>query len=347
MDKDHFILTPGNHDIQKSTIDEILEAGFHSEITNREKLNQFIDDLPSRSHYFSRLENFHKFKETLESTHRLTSTVLYSTYTFDLHGTTIGVASLNSSWRASGKGERFDHGKLLLGERQIDHAAKEISGCDIRVAAIHHPFEWLADFDMLDTRLRALAEFDLLLFGHNHKAYSEVVQSTGGTAVINNCGCLYGSREYHNGYTVITYNMDNNNVRILYRTYFDSRRKFDTGIDVTAEGGFEFSYDRGARVPYDKGTLPVIAAFNKIVIDHANKLLVTARTDSIAPKDLRQIFVEPPLSDKPEKEGELEFAMDPGARLGSYIRPRDIIDSARNCVIVGKKESGKTTLLRW
>lgn len=347
IDKDYFLIAPGNHDIQVSKIDEIQEAGFNVTIKDRDRLNQFLDDMANRHQYFARLENFNKLKGQIETRYKISSNILYSTYKFDLRGTSVGVACLNSSWRASGKPENFDHGRLLIGERQIDRAVKDITGCDLKVAITHHPFEWLDPFDGLNCRGRTFTEFDLLLLGHNHNPNPELVQTSTGGAIISNCGSLYASREYYNGYSIIIYDLDKSEFRVMLRTYFDQRREFDKAINYTAEGEYKFPYNPKTKKPYDKSALPVIAALGKQLLEHANQALLMATTDSLAPKDFRQIFVEPPLSKKSEHEHMLSLTKtkEGAARSKTYIHVKELISSAKNYLIVGKKESGKTTLL--
>ena len=57
----------------------------------------------------------------------------------------MAVLGLNSAWLARGGDE--DRLKLALGERQVRAALDDALDADLRLALLHHPFDWLRDFD--------------------------------------------------------------------------------------------------------------------------------------------------------------------------------------------------------
>jgi len=63
------------------------------------------------------------------------------TYVQMVRGFEIGIACLNSAWRCSGEKDK-DHGRLFLTHDQVNVAADALDKCVLRVALIHHPFDW-------------------------------------------------------------------------------------------------------------------------------------------------------------------------------------------------------------
>src|SRR5215471_12437383 len=100
-------------------------------------------------------------------------TPFVSVYQFTIADKRIGFACLNSAWRATGEPKDVDKGNLVLGERAIDQAIEKLKDSDIKIAVFHHPMVWLQDADQAAVESRLHAEFDILTFGHLHKASPE------------------------------------------------------------------------------------------------------------------------------------------------------------------------------
>lgn len=237
LDEDDFFIAPGNHDIQRSAIDEILEEGLKATLTGRESLNSFFDkEKKIDFEHIERLDHFNDFKKRFKTDHTVTSNKLFSTYVIGKKGINIGIACLNSCWRATGKGEGHDYGKLLMGERQIDACLKDIKECGIKIAQYHHPLDWLTGYDQGDAKKRLSSEFDLLFCGHLHDANLALVQSFSNKAVLSQGGSLNEGRPYYNGYSVLSLDVPKGVGTIYLRYYFDDRRAFDKAINKCEEG---------------------------------------------------------------------------------------------------------------
>ena len=167
LDRDFLVITPGNHDIQRDDIDEIVEKGLASSLVDKPSLNKFLDKNLAKDFYFSRLEKFNKFKNGINSKFCSNNNILYSSYIFNIKGKVIGVSNLNSAWRATGKPNDQDYGKLLIGERQIDCSLKSIQNTDIKIAIAHHPVNSLSEFERLDLKRTLLSKFDFLFLLRN------------------------------------------------------------------------------------------------------------------------------------------------------------------------------------
>jgi predicted MPP superfamily phosphohydrolase/energy-coupling factor transporter ATP-binding protein EcfA2 len=342
-DYDDFLIVPGNHDIDINEIDNFLEIGLENALKDNKIINDLIDNIEKHENVFYRLKNFYKFRKKLGSKNIKFSNNLFSIYKIEKNKKKIGVALFNSSWRATGKPNNYDYGKLLLGERQIDNALDELKDADLKIASMHHPFEWMNEIERNKIKIRTLSEFNFLFVGHNHFSEQMNVESSDGSIFINNGGCLYNSRDYNNGYSILKYDFENNKCHIYYRTYNDRQRKFIKGEDVYENGEKEFFLDQKAKIKNKINFINTIDSLNKIILEHSNKLLLPSFTDSAAPKNLKEIFVDPPLYTQSEDTNNAEETTSKKA-----IQIKDIISSPEKIIfLIGKKESGKTTLLNY
>lgn len=344
LTKDRLFLVPGNHDIQKNAIAEYIEVGLRETLNNETNVNKFIDELEQNQMCFQLFTNYFGLLQNNLNNHLISSNILYSTHELHLKGLKIGIACLNSSWRATGKSDNFDHGKLLLGERQIDLSIKDIQSANLKIAVIHHPMEWINPFEANTIKRRLYHEFDMILFGHNHDLNPELIDSSNSTVLISNSGSIYQTRKYYNGYSIIKYNNQTNKGVVYLRSYFDKRRKFDKAIDHVDGGSIEFQLQKkkgSTLIPYvDKSN------FERVIIRDANDSLLTSSLATNAPRNILDLFVTPPLSNKSERTKQREIVNEKDSEKNIF-EFEDLIQTKDNFLLVGCKESGKTTLLKY
>lgn len=245
LDKDSFFIAPGNHDIQRSSIDEIIEEGLKARLINRDSLNSFLDAQAKKGFpHIERLDHFNEFKRRFNAENTITSNKLFSTHVIKKNEIKIGIACLNTCWRATGIGGGQDKGRLLIGERQIDASLRDIKNCDIKIALYHHSLDWLKEYDSRDARKLLSRGFDFIFCGHLHDSNLELVQSFDNKAVLIQGGCLYHGRSFYNGYAVLCFGAQQGKGTIDLRSYFDNRRAFDRSIDKCEDGKMPISFQR-------------------------------------------------------------------------------------------------------
>ncbi len=229
IDKSKLCIVPGNHDVQLSKLNKYSEDGISGNLVSRDAINQFIDDLkPSNESLIApRFEYFNK--HILEAKNSTTFS-LHRSQIFDFPFGKIGVAMINSAWRASGKQNDYDHGKLIVGERQIDMAANELSGSDFKIAMLHHAPDCLLPADKTSVVRALQRNFDLVLVGHSHYQDSMSLVGLTGRYIQSQTGCLYAKRDYFNGYSIIEIDFERNKLQVEMREYFDQRREFDKAV---------------------------------------------------------------------------------------------------------------------
>jgi hypothetical protein len=268
-----------------------------------------------------------------------TTNELFRTKVIEFPFGKVGIAMLNSSWHASGKGRDFDHGKLIIGERQVENAAHTLKECDFHLAMFHHPLDWLSPTDKTNV-VRSLHQyFDLVLYGHAH--YSDPVSSIGlsGRFVQAQAGCLYHSRDYFNGYSIITADFDRKIIQVEMREYYDERRIFDKSLRFAEEGKIEFP------IHGDHGAMQLILSEEAETAFHEsiNGRLISAVAAAGAPKNIRELFVIPIIQTSSLEGG----VGDNAQNSAETISIDEVIKGNENILFYGRKESGKSTLINY
>lgn len=341
---ERLIPCPGNHDVNLEKIDQYYDLGLTNALTSRDATNTFISSA-DLSHLLDRFRNYQTFVDAfLPPPHSRGD--LWTAHRFHLGSLDIGVVSLNSAWRATGRPDDADRLHLLVSERQIDDALTALEGCSIRVAVMHHPWEWLQPFDQRDVRGRLLSAFHLVLLGHTHDADQSLLHAVQGTCFISRAGCLYQTRKYFNGYSVISYGADSS-ITVYAREYYDDRRAFDACVRLAPGGVISFP---PYNVPAPPSSLPAshlastVADYSRTFETQANDLLLSSLTGSLAPGELRRVFIEPPLSPEPESSAVVSRS-DSHTDPSRYLTLADLLRSTDNLLFLGPKEAGKSTLL--
>jgi predicted MPP superfamily phosphohydrolase len=337
IDFSRVCIVPGNHDVQVSRINEVYDKGLTETFVSRGAIDKFFDDyIVKHSNIIEPLfSNFNAMKAEIG---QQSSNSLLDVKSYDFPCGRVGVAMLNSAWRASGKGRNYDLGRLVVGERQIDAAASALADCHFRVAMFHHPLDWLMPIDKASVLRSLQRSFDLILTGHAHMHDPATLVGLTGRFIQSQTGCLYQTRDYYNGYSVIEIDFERKNVCIEMREYYDERRGFDISLRSAKNGRVTHPLQR------ESGALDLIlsaeaeAAFQESV----NQRLITCVASADAPRNIKEIFVEPTIATAMEmgvdesKDGSVqEVALDVVMRS-----PKDV-------VILGQREAGKTTLLNF
>lgn len=345
LGQERLFIVPGNHDVQRSAVTDLSEAAMRS-FSSAKAVNKFLDDLlHSPGDYgllTKRLDNFRAFVTRRPGAMIPTyADFLSRCYSFVLGGsTTVAVACLNTAWRATGATNNTDYGILLLGERQIDAAITEVANADVRVAVFHHPFEWWAEFERVALLRRLTTSFDLVLSGHTHYADPYLRWDTSGSALMSSAGCLYQSREYFNGYSIIEFDEHRKAVTLRLREYYDAKRQYDRCLRLAPNGQAAYSLVPIAPRAAVPTPVQILDAFRKLIDATAEQALLSALHSTSAPRTLAEIFVTPTLGREPET-GPIIGRPNPD----NTVSINDIINSTANVLIVGRRETGRTTLL--
>jgi predicted phosphodiesterase len=94
----------------------------------------------------------------------------------------------------------------LIGEQQIHTSLQQIAEDKLRIAVMHHPFDWLNMFDRNRTESRLYRACHFILCGHVHDTQVQVIQGTAGEAILIPAGASYERRTANNPRYTNAYN---------------------------------------------------------------------------------------------------------------------------------------------
>lgn len=196
---------PGNHDIDRER-QKMCFHGARTFLQNQSQVDLLLLGGEDLETLLKREENYRQFQTFYFKAQDRTFTADGLGYVscILIDNVRIAIAGLDSAWLAEGGIE--DHGKLLLGERQVINALEQANTLDphIVIGMSHHPFHLLLEFDhqIVQNRIQRVCRF--FHCGHLHEPESVI----GG---YNNTGCLtlyagasFETRHSHNTYSIVT-----------------------------------------------------------------------------------------------------------------------------------------------
>lgn len=350
LDADRLILVPGNHDIDASEVTPFIDAGLRSELTSVDKINAFIDRTlagPTTASVaaLSRMRNFDTFRAGLKLGPFITDTEFFRTQIIEIRGLRVGIAALNSAWRATGAGGDKNH--LIVSERVVDYAIRDLSNAELRLCVFHHPPDWLLENDASSVENRLYSVFDLVCLGHVHTPTPMLVKRPQGTAVVSQAGTLYAHRAYFNGYQIVDWDELNRTVRFSCQTYFDQRRAFAPAENVMERGELVLKLEsRSVQVNLSEVELFLRQARPLVRTKANDHISFTTADDRDDRDDIMEVFVCPPLTrfEKPSDK----IAADARETLSPETLEIDsLLRGANPLILIGEPESGRTSLLHY
>jgi 3',5'-cyclic AMP phosphodiesterase CpdA len=233
--KERTFVVPGNHDVDRSVISDetrdILDR-----LGNRQAVNRLLGYDVDRAKIMQRLHRYQHFVNDYWGNHLPFDNVRYSyvkrcrvkrgedSYTW------VEILGLNSAWASASDNDRHN---LFLGERQVRSALDQTRRAGIRIVLMHHPFEWLRDFDRDDCEALLLDKCDFILHGHLHRTGAMQIESPGGNAIVFSAGACYEGRKYPNTYNLVVLDFDAGEGTIYLRIYSDQQGGFWTQDSMT------------------------------------------------------------------------------------------------------------------
>jgi 3',5'-cyclic AMP phosphodiesterase CpdA len=338
------VICPGNHDVDQKAIEDhpYIEPGLKAHLNSSDNLNRHVDKyfhtpIPDDeangrlANYFDFVRKYYHGGASLKSNY--VDCLVKSTQVGK-----IGFASLNSAWRSTGAGE-IERNLMLISERVVEAAASQLKHCDLKIAIVHHPLDWLAAWDAKAVRIPLFVNFDLIAFGHVHEDMPSLVKNSIGECLLAQGGALYLHREYYNGFQLIDISPDGLEAQFQMRSWFNQpRRSFGAAENICAGGVKSFQL-RQSESQSDKLSVNELLTIQNAVDEAANAHLKTMqlKTD-IA---FEQSFTCPPLSHQTANE---LISLRPIDYKNELLQLSDLFSDDGVKVISGARESGKTTI---
>jgi predicted MPP superfamily phosphohydrolase len=335
------VLVPGNHDVERGVIDRLQEQGMRDLFVTHEAVGDLLGDESACAQALRRLQAWREFHTEFYREHPpIEIPLLGHIHTSSCDGVNVGIAALNTAWRCS---DDTDRGRLLVGEQQLRAAMSAISEQELGLVVMHHPLEWLAEFD--ETLCRQLFEeaHCFVLTGHDHKSNPAAMTTARGSAVYSRAGCLYESREYPNSYTVLELDRAGKSARARVRRWWQERESFGVAEDLVEGGVVELPW------PDASAMLPAAAVPTERVLA---PIAAIAKDESIIAPSLQreltsipELLIEPTFWPVPDDEARAAQEL-----TEVTIEPIDAIaglEAAGVTILSGSRSSGVTSALLW
>lgn len=337
LEKNKFIIVPGNHEVDVKKIVKATEKGLLAD--SLEEINDNVLDM--NESYLERLAYFYQWVENYYDD-VIKEKIGYA-FLREIGGKRIGIACIDSAWRSSGKGD-IERGIMYVGHKQINDLYKHIKDADIKICLMHHPTDWLSDYESTIIE-RELTKFDIILCGHVHENDHKEVCRQSMKTIYCTAGKLYPldyafgrAVDGYNGYSVLNIDFNNNLCNIFLRTYFaKDRDDFDSAINLVENG--QISYPLNGNIAEKQMEFNIVSGIHNYFANMSETLTLIKEIDTYSPLGIEEVFVEPVLSEKSEYVSESSGKCE-------NIGLDELLDDTSNVILLGKKESGKTTLLQ-
>lgn len=339
IDISKFIICPGNHDINRNADKPFHETGLKSDLDSIDKVNLFTNLKEDDYDGIQRIKEYKDFEFDLYSEvgEKLQSKFKFSVK-LSINGKTVGVSSLNSSWRCY---DDNDFKNLLVGDNQVNDNYQFIKNCDIKVALMHHQFDWISEVESKTIKGHISQNYNLIFSGHVHQTDVEFVQNLTGTSlrVVSPSG-LNQIRQtdgnFMNGFSIIDYSEESSKCHFF--KYVHNNKNFVDNTDVCDKGILEIKVNSPM-------VLNQVVDMQSIVEDDFYDFLndsganFTHRSKTLT---LDDIYVPPFME---------QFSLSDDEEKGTSFRSEDILNriisrDVQHTIILGEENSGKTSFCK-
>lgn len=249
--KEKIIFIPGNHDIDREKIDEIIEAGLTSLFTTSQKANEISNKyiLTPNKININRIENYLEFEKKYHANNKSLTyhfSDLESKVIYNYKGTKIGIALINDTWRCSSNKVENHY----VGTNQFHKSLQYFNQNNtlFNIAVMHHPLECMNqnEKEEIENILHNFP-FEILLIGHEHKTRvqksdfgnNKTILFTRGKSAFDKPHETH--KDYISGYSYIDINFDEKLIICNFKIYDKNNFKFENQLEYGTSKK-EFTY---------------------------------------------------------------------------------------------------------
>jgi len=261
---EHLFIVPGNHDLDRRQF-EMLPAGLKKPLSTEAEVQNWLTDDSKRSRL---LEPFKAFSDFLKGYTGQQPADYANIKRIKIGDKEIALLGLNSAWMCGRNKDKIgDKGSVIVGEPQIDGILEEHAY--LKIAVLHHPFDWLTEFDCNRIEDRLRQECDFILRGHQHKPKVEIAGGTSGDCVIIPAGASYDRRmaenpRYANSYNFVHLDFSTGEGIAFLRRWSDPRGKWLEDDDSCDDGRCVFDFKPGLEVTSKKAKQSIASVPHQI-----------------------------------------------------------------------------------
>jgi predicted phosphodiesterase len=227
LSREQLFIVPGNHDVDRDTISFGAES--IADRINREAASGFqravhkvLTTRDDRNLVFQRLQSFMQFVQGYSYKHlTYDDTGLFFVSELHIAGQRIAIIGLNSSWLS--RGGKEDRNRIVVSEFQVRKALELTEDAEWRIALVHHPLEWLNDYDRETVESLLMQECHFVLHGHLHRSGATQLTTPDASAVVLGAGASYEDRFQANAYSLFELDPMQGVGKIMLRRYSNER----------------------------------------------------------------------------------------------------------------------------
>jgi formylglycine-generating enzyme required for sulfatase activity/predicted phosphodiesterase len=176
---ERLFIVPGNHDINRSDVNEDAQAGLINKAKsagkNAPEINQrFSKRTKTHRDAFRRLDDYANFVAD-SFAHQKAEDHIFARVV-EINGKKIGIGGFNSAWSCAG--DTDDRNLWLAADWQFAQVSEGLLNSDLNIGLIHHQHDW---FNVVDRQIcdrRIANQFKFWLHGHSHDAWVTPGQNT-------------------------------------------------------------------------------------------------------------------------------------------------------------------------
>jgi 3',5'-cyclic AMP phosphodiesterase CpdA len=241
LSKNRLFIVPGNHDVDRNLITPGAKA-IGAALTNRNSVNILLATLADRQLMMARFKGYEEFvNDYFAGPLAFDDKRYFYVHTLTIAGQTVALLGLNSAWLCASDKDKAQG--LVIGERQARTTLEQSEDTDMRIALLHHPFDWLREFDQNDSAALLLDNCDFILHGHLHRSATTQLVSPDSGAMIIAGGACYETRQYPNTYNFVRLDLSAGSGTVYLRRYSDERGGFWAKDTLTYKGVPNGVYD--------------------------------------------------------------------------------------------------------
>ncbi|MBN2006241.1 MAG: metallophosphoesterase [Anaerolineae bacterium] len=242
LSRERLFVVPGNHDANRNLISNGAKA-ITNALVDRDNTNAILADTDDLKSVMKRFRGYAEFVNSYFGGHgNFNDKQYFYVRSLISPGPRVMLLGLNSAWVCTSDNDKTPG--VLVGERQARAALEMAESGDLKIALLHHPFDWLREFDQNDSAAMLLDGCDFILHGHLHRMAATQLSGPDTSAMVIGGGACYETRQYPNMYNFVRLDMRTGTGTVYLRRYFDERGGFwapGVGIYRNApDGVYEF-----------------------------------------------------------------------------------------------------------
>ena len=235
LSRESLFIVPGNHDLDRDEF-EILPQAILNPFESEDQVQEWLENRKKRQRL---LEPFAVYKQFVSEYTGQKSPDYASVRQMEINNRRIALLGINSALMAGRKnqqGDVKDEGKLIVGEPQIYAPLRQIETDDLRIAVLHHPFNWLKEFDRRRIEKNLGEKCQFILCGHEHDPRVQQINGTRGNYVLIPTGASYDRRDWANSYNFVHLDLETGKGSVYLRRWSDRADKWIKDEDTWSDG---------------------------------------------------------------------------------------------------------------